>query len=97
MAVVGSTSVTTILTGGLNDRTVWIDLAVTGTTAALTWWKANTPSQPWAKLVVALLGAGALAFAFAWTDHAITPDEVPAILLAVLGALQVGAVANTQK
>lgn len=94
-AVVGSTAITAILAGGFNDRVVWIDLAVTAATAALTWWKANTPTQPWAKQAIALFGAGVLAFVSAWTDHQISLTEIPAIVLAVLGALQVGVIANT--
>jgi hypothetical protein len=94
-AVVGSTAITAILAGGLNNTVVWVDLVITAATAALTWLKANTPTQPWAKQAIALFGAGVLAFVSAWTDHQITLTEIPAIVLAILGALQVGVVANT--
>ncbi len=93
-AVVGSTAITAILAGEINDRTVWINLAITAVTAALAWWKANTPTQPWAKQVIAITGAGVLAFVSAWTDHQITALELPAIILALLGAWNIGQVQN---
>jgi hypothetical protein len=95
VAVLGSTGITTILTGDFTNKVVLISLGVTAATAALVWLKENTPTQPWAKQVIAILGAAVAAFVFAWTDHRITVTEIPPIILAVLGAWQVGTLANS--
>jgi uncharacterized membrane protein YfcA len=94
VAVLGSTGITTILKGDFTDKVVLISLGITAVTAALVWLKENTPEQPWAKQVIAILGAAVAAFVFAWTDHRIEVAEISPILLAILGAWQVGTVAN---
>jgi hypothetical protein len=94
-AVLGGTGITVILAGDFTDRVVLIGLGITAATAVVTFLTENSPSQPWAKQAVAILGATVMAFTFAWTDHRIAVDEIPAILLAFLGAWQVGTVANT--
>ena len=45
--------------------------------------------------VSAIIGATVLAVTYAWTDERFSADEIPAILLALLGAWQVGTVANS--
>ena len=59
--------------------------------------KANTPSQPWAKMLVAVFVAGVTVLVSAWSDYHISGEELTAIILAVLGAVQVGAAANTPR
>jgi len=95
VAVLGSTGITTILSGDFTNTVVLISLGVTAATAVVTWWKANTPKQPWAKQAVAIFGAVVLAFAYAWTDKQIASDEIAPILLALVGAWQVGTVRNS--
>jgi hypothetical protein len=56
--------------------------------------KANTPTQPLAKLLVGLLVAGAAVLSSAWTDGRIDAVEVQQIVLAVLGAASVWAAQN---
>ena len=94
-AVLGGTGITLVLAGDFSDRVVLIGLGITAATAVVTYFKENSPSQPWAKQAVAIAGATVLAITFAWTDHHFAVDEIPAILLAFLGAWQVGTVANT--
>jgi hypothetical protein len=97
IAVLGSTGITTVLSGNFTDTVVLISLGLTAVTAAGVWLTENTPEQPWAKQAVAILGAAVAAFTFAWTDHSISVEEVPAILLAILGAWQVGTVSNSER
>jgi uncharacterized membrane protein YfcA len=72
----------------------WVNLAVVGLTAAVVFLKGNTPTQPWAKAVVAIVGAGVTVLASAWTDQRIDPVEIQQIVFAVLAAVAVAFVAN---
>lgn len=94
IAVLGSTGATALITWSITDRTVWIGLIVTALGALATWWKENTPTQPWAKQAVGIFTAAVLVLVSAWTDQRITAAEVVQILMAALGAWQVGTVAN---
>jgi hypothetical protein len=75
-----------------NGEIVNILVLVAG--AAGVFFKANTPTQPWAKMAVAVFTAGVTVLVSAWTDYHIDGQELTAIILAVLGAVQVGAVQN---
>lgn len=94
IAVLGSTGATALITRDF-DRTVIIGLIVTALGAAGTYLTANTPSQPWAKQAVGVFTAAVLIVVDAWTDHTFTPAEIVQVLLAAIGAWQVGTVANT--
>lgn len=95
IAVLGSTSATALITREF-DRTVLITLAVTAMGAAGTYFKGNTPTQPWAKQAVGIFTAAVLVVVSAWTDQSFSPEELVAVLLAAVGAWQVGTVANTE-
>lgn len=71
-----------------------LNLVAVGLTAVVVFAKANTPDQPFAKAVVAILGAGVTVFASSVTDGSIDTTEIIQIALAVLGAVQVATVAN---
>ena len=90
-AVLGSTSATVLVTRDF-DKTSVITLVAAGIYAA-----ENTPRQPWAKQAVAVFAAAVLVLVSAWTDHAITSDEIIAIALAGLGAWQVGITQNNPR
>jgi len=94
IAVLGSTGATALITGNLADQTVLIGLGVTALGALATWWTGNTPEQPWAKQAVGIFTAAVLVVVAAWTDQQVTSAEVVQVLLAALGAWQVGAVKN---
>jgi uncharacterized membrane protein len=96
LAVLGGTGASVLVTGDFSDSTVLIGLLVTGLTAAATFLKKNTPTQPWAKQAVAIFGAAVLAVVAAWTDQSFSPAEVIQIIAAALGAWQVGTVANVE-
>ena len=96
LAVLGGTGASVLITGDFTDQTVLIGLVITGLTAAATFLKANTPTQPWAKQAVAIFGAAVLAVVAAWTDKSISSVEVIQILPAALAAWQVGTVANNR-
>lgn len=95
LAVLGGTGASALITGDFTDQTVLIGLLITALTAAATYLKANTPTQPWAKQAVAIFGAAVLAVVAAWTDKTISPAEWIQIITALIGAWQVGTVANT--
>jgi len=95
VAVLGSTGATALITGDFTDRTVVIGLLVTALGAAATFLTKNTPSQPWAKQAVGIFAAAVLVVVDAWTDGAFSSAEFVQVLLAGLGAWQVGTVANT--
>ena len=97
IAVLGSTGATALITGDLTDRTVVIGLIVTALGAAATYLTRNTPTQPWAKQAVAVFAAAVLVVVDAWTDGAFSAAEFVQVLLAGLGAWQVGTVANSLK
>jgi len=65
--------------------------------AAVVYAKANTVTQPWAKAAVAVFTAGATVLVSAWTDQAVSAEEVVQIVLAILGAFQVGLVSNQEE
>jgi hypothetical protein len=97
IAVLGSTGATALITGDFTDRVVLIGLAVTTLGAAGTYLAANTPDQPWAKQAIGIFTAAVLVLVSAWTDQTITTAEFVQILLAAVGAWQVGTVANTTR
>lgn len=97
LAVLGSTGATALILGDFTDRTVLIGLLVTALGAAGTFLTENTPSQPWAKQAVGIFTAAVLVVVDAWTDHAFSAAEVVQVLLAVLGAWQVGTVKNARQ
>lgn len=94
IAVLGSTGATALITGDLTDRTVVIGLVVTALGAAGTFLTKNTPSQPWAKQAVGVFTAAVLIVVNAWTDGAFSSAELVQVILAAVGAWQVGTVAN---
>jgi hypothetical protein len=96
IAVLGSTGGTALVTREF-DRTVVITLVVTALGAAGTYFTRNTPTQPWAKQAVGIFTAAVLVVVAAWTDHVFTAEEIVGVLLAALGAWQVGTVANTER
>lgn len=96
IAVLGSTSASALITGDLTDRTVVVGLVVTVLGAVATFFKANTVTQPWAKQAVAIFTAAVLVVVSAWTDQSISTAEIVQILLAAVGAWQVGTVANNR-
>lgn len=96
IAVLGSSSGTVLVTREF-DKTTVITLVVTALGALGVFWTKNTPSQPWAKQAVAVFAAAVLVLTSAWTDHVFTAEEIVAVLLAALGAWQVGTVANTER
>lgn len=95
IAVLGSTGATALITGDLTNRTVVIGLVVTALGAVATYFTENTPQQPWAKQAAVILAAAVLVVVNAWTDQQFTAAEVVQVLLAALGAWQVGTVANS--
>lgn len=92
-AVLGSAGVSLVSPDGLSGQNL-LNVVVLALTAAGVYFKANTPTQPWAKTVVAVFGAGVAVVISAWTDRAFDSFEVVQIVLAVLGALQVAVAAN---
>jgi hypothetical protein len=95
IAVLGSTGATALITGDFTDQTVLIGLVVTALGAAGTFLAANTPNQPWAKQAVGVFTAAVLVVVSAWTDQSFSTAEFVQVLLAAVGAWQVGTVANT--
>jgi MFS family permease len=95
IAVFGSTGATALITGDLADRTVLIGLIVTALGALGTYFTENTPQQPWAKQAVGIFTAAVLIVVSAWTDEQFTSAELVQVILAGLGAWQVGTVANS--
>jgi hypothetical protein len=95
IAVLGSSSGTVLVTREF-DRTTVITLIVTALGAVGVFLTKNTPTQPWAKQAVGIFTAAVLVVTSAWTDHAFTAEEIVAVLLAALGAWQVGTVANSE-
>lgn len=93
ITVLGSTGAAMFDGGGLSTTEV-INIMVLSVTAAGVFLKSNTPTQPWAKAAVAIFGAGATVLAASWTDQALDSTEVCQIFLALIGAIQVGTVAN---
>ena len=93
IAVAGSSAA--LFTSGAWDGTGSWNVVVLAVGALAVYFTTNTPRQPWAKFLVAVLAAGAAVLTSAWTDHRIDPVEVQQIVLAVLGAVAVGAAANT--
>jgi MFS family permease len=81
--------------GDLADRTVLIGLIVTALGALGTYFTENTPQQPWAKQAVGIFTAAVLIVVSAWTDEQFTSAELVQVILAGLGAWQVGTVANS--
>lgn len=92
-AVVGGVSVDLFDWHGLSGAE-WANIAVAAITAASVWFTRNSPTQPWAKTVVAVIGAGVTVLTSAWSDSRLDTTEIQQIILAVLGALAVGTVAN---
>jgi peptidoglycan/LPS O-acetylase OafA/YrhL len=93
IAVLGSLGAILTDRHGVNAGQV-LNLVAVALTAGIVWAKANTPDQPHAKAVVAVLGAGVAVFASAVTDGHVDATELVQIALALLGALQVATVAN---
>jgi ABC-type Fe3+-siderophore transport system permease subunit len=95
IAVVGT------LVAGLSDWHLTSDeivnILILAGGAAAVYLKANTPEQPWAKMLVAVFVAGVTVLVSAWSDYHISGEELTAIILAVLGAIQVGAAANSSR
>jgi len=94
-AVLGSNVAAALIMGDWNNPTVLWGLLVTALGSLAVFLKANTPSQPWAKRVIAVFTVVALGIVDAATDHHISAAEIAQIALAFLGAVQVGDVANT--
>lgn len=92
-AVVGSAGVSLLAPGG-HTAAALFNVLVLALTAAGVYFRANTPTQPWAKMVIAVLGAAVTVLTSAWSDHHIDTTEIVQIVLAILGAIQVGTVAN---
>jgi len=92
LAVGGSLAV--MLRDGVITGQEWGTLGVLSAGAAAVYFKRNTPLQPHAKMAVAVFTAGVAAVAAAWTDFAVNADEIVFIGLALIGAVQVGTVAN---
>lgn len=93
IAVLGSLGTILADRSGLSFGQI-LNLVAVGLTAAVVYGKANTPDQPHAKAVIAVLGAGVTVFASTVTDGRIELTEIVQIVLALLGALQVATVAN---
>lgn len=93
IAVVGGAGAALFDGHGLS-RGELANIAVLAVTAVSVYFAKNSPTQPWAKTAVAVLGAGVAVLASAWSDHKIAPAELQQIALAVLGAVGVGVVAN---
>lgn len=72
----------------------WGTLAVLAGGSVVIFFKRNTPKQPHAKAAVGVFTAGVAAVTSAWTDYTFTPEEVVFVFLAVVGAVNVGTVAN---
>lgn len=89
ISVLGSAGVSLVTGNGLNWNTLVLAIG-----AAAVYFKANTVSQPWAKAAVAVFTAGAAVLVSAWTDQVVSSEELVQIILAVLGAVQVGVVSN---
>jgi peptidoglycan/LPS O-acetylase OafA/YrhL len=94
-AVLGSNVAAALLMGDWTNPTVYWGVLITVLGSLAVFFKANTPSQPWAKRVLAVFTAVAMAIVAAATDHSISAAELAQILLVFLGAIQVGDVANT--
>jgi drug/metabolite transporter (DMT)-like permease len=93
IAVVGGTGAALFDGRGLSKSEL-ANIAVLAVTAVSVYFARNTPTQPWAKTAVAVLGAGVAVLTSAWSDHRISPVEIQQIVLAVLGAIGVGVTAN---
>jgi fucose permease len=93
IAVLGSLGAILTDRHGVNAGQI-LNLVAVALTAAIVYAKANTPDQPYAKTVIAVLGAGVTVFASAVTDGHVDVTELVQIALALLGALQVATVAN---
>jgi uncharacterized membrane protein YdbT with pleckstrin-like domain len=92
-AVLGSTAAGSLIAGDLTSDVLWGTL-VTVLGAVAVFIKANTPTQPQAKKVLALVSVVVLAVVDAATDHMITSAEWAQILLALVGAFGTGWVNN---
>jgi hypothetical protein len=93
IAVLGSTGAAALIAGDFT-RPVVIGAVVTFLGALAVYFKANTVTQPHAKMAIAVFVAVVLTVVDAWTDGVISPAEWAAILIAFVGAIQVGTVAN---
>lgn len=91
VAFVGSAGASLFLPGAFDGKQNLINLGVLLVGAIAVAVKKNTPTQPWAKAVVASFTAAALVVSAAWVDHRFSPEEMSQILLALLGAGGVGA------
>lgn len=91
IAVLGSAGVSVVTGNGLNWNTAVLALG-----AAALFFKSNTVSQPWARMAIAVFTAGVTVLVSAWTDQVVSAEEVVQILLAVLGAVQVGVVSDNE-
>lgn len=92
-AVLGSNVAAALISQDFSSEVRW-GLVVTVLGAVAVFLKANTPQQPEAKKVVALLTVVVLAVVDAATDHHISSAEVAQVALAFFGALQVGYLNN---
>lgn len=93
IAVLGSAGASLLSPGGLHGAALF-NVLVLALTAAVVYWKGNTPTQPWAKTLVAVFGAGVTVLVSAWSDGHIDSTEIVQIILAMLGVVQVGAANN---
>jgi hypothetical protein len=91
IAVLGSAGATIVTGNGLNWNTLVLLIG-----AAVLFFKKNTVTQPWARAAIAVFTAGATVLVSAWTDQVVSAEEVVQILLAVLGAIQVGVVSDNE-
>ena len=94
LAVLGSAAGGALIDGGFKDKTLWYGVIVVAIGAATVYFKANTVTQPHAKTAIAIFTAGALVLVSAWSDQRITTQEVVQIIMAVIGAVQIGRVEN---
>lgn len=92
IAVLGSAGATIVTGNGLNWNTLVLAIG-----AAALFFKKNSVSQPWARMAIAVFTAGAAVLVSAWTDQLIGAEEWVQILLAVLGAVQVGVVSDNEE
>lgn len=92
-AVIGGTGAALFDGHGITHAEL-ANIAVLVITAISVYYATNSPTQPWAKTVTAVLGAAVTILTSAWTDRNISPAEWQQIILAVLGAIGVHAVAN---
>lgn len=92
IAVLGSAGVSVVTGNGLNWNTLVLALG-----AAALFFKQNTVTQPWARMAIAVFTAGVTVLVSAWTDQVISAEEWVQIILAVLGAVQVGVVSDNEE